>query len=113
MHLTVGLHRAVRHQPDNIATIFGARRQTYRQLTDRVARLAGGLQALGVKADNRVAILSLNSDRFIEYYLATWWVGAVVNPVNSRWAVREIVYSLEDSQSSVLLRRQDLHTSDR
>lgn len=103
MHLTVGLHRAVRHQPDTIATIFGERRQTFRQLGERVARLAAGLKALGVKADDRIAILSLNSDRFIEYYLATWWAGAVVNPVNTRWAVREIVYSLEDSQSSILL----------
>ncbi len=103
MHLTVGLHRAVRHHPDSIATIFGDRRQTFRQLEDRVARLAAGFKALDVKTDDRIAILSLNSDRFIEYYLATWWAGAVVNPVNTRWAVREIVYSLEDSQSTVLL----------
>jgi long-chain acyl-CoA synthetase len=72
-------------------------------LADRVARLAAGLRALGVKAGDRIAILSLNSDRFLEYYLATWWAGAVVNPVNTRWAIREIVYSLDDSQSSVLL----------
>jgi len=103
VHLTVGLHRAVRHHPDKIATIFGERRQTFRQLEDRVARLAAAFVALGVKKDDRLAILSLNSDRFLEYYVATWWAGAVVNPVNTRWAVREIVYSLEDSQSSVLL----------
>ena len=103
MHLTVGLHRAVRHHPDKIATIFGERRQTFRQLEDRVARLAAAFIALGVKKEDRIAILSLNSDRFLEYYVATWWAGAVVNPVNTRWAVREIVYSLEDSQSSVLL----------
>jgi long-chain acyl-CoA synthetase len=102
VHLTLGLHRAVRHQPDNIATIFGARRRTFRELADRVARLAGALQQLGARDDDRIAILSLNSDRFIEYYLAVWWAGCVVNPVNTRWAVPEIVYSLEDSNSSIL-----------
>lgn len=103
MHLTVGLHRAARHQPDNIATVFGDRRRTFRVLQDRVARLAAGLRSLGVADDDRVAILSLNSDRFLESYLAVWWAGAAVNPVNTRWAVREIVYSLEDSNSCVLM----------
>ena len=55
-----------------------------------------------MRADDRVAILALNSDRFLEYYLAVWWAGGAVNPVNTRWAVREIVYSLKDSHSSVL-----------
>lgn len=60
------------------------------------------MQSLGVQAGDRAAILALNSDRFIEYYLAVWWAGGVVNPVNTRWAVREIVYSFDDSQSSIL-----------
>ena len=102
MHLTVGLHRAVRHQPDNIATVFNGRKLTFGQFADRVARLAGALQALGLKADDRIAILSLNSDRFIEYYMAVWWAGGAVNPVNTRWAMREIVYSFDDSQSTIL-----------
>jgi long-chain acyl-CoA synthetase len=102
VHLTLGLHRAVRHQPNNVATVFGGRRRTFHELADRVARLAGALQALGAKADDRIAILALNSDRFLEYYLAVWWAGCAVNPVNTRWAVPEIVYSLDDSTSSIL-----------
>jgi len=103
MHLTLGLHRAVRHQPHNIATFYEGRTQTFSQLGDRVARFAGALRAMGVKTGDRVAILSLNSDRYIECYLAVWWAGAVINPVNTRWASHEIVYSLDDSQSTVLL----------
>lgn len=103
MHLTLGLHRAVRHQPDGIATVFEGRTRTFRELVGRVARLAGALRNLGIGTGDPVAILSLNSDRYIEYYLAAWWAGTVVNPVNTRWAVREIVYSLDDSQSAVLL----------
>jgi long-chain acyl-CoA synthetase len=102
VHLTLGLQRALRHQPEGIATRFEGRTRTFRALAERVARLAGALQALGLQPGDRAAILALNSDRFIEYYLAVWWAGGAVNPVNTRWAVREIVYSLEDSQSTLL-----------
>lgn len=46
MYLTQGLHRAVQQQPDEVMTIFGERRRTFREAADRVARLAGALPAL-------------------------------------------------------------------
>ena len=91
MYLTQGLHRMAQQQPDALATVFRDRRQSYAQMTDRVARLAGALQKLGMQAGDRVGLLGLNSDRFLEYFLATWWGGGVVNPVNIRWSVAEIV----------------------
>ena len=103
MYLTQGLHRALQNHPGKTATIFGERAQSFRQLADRVARLAGALAGLGVGAGDRVAMLSLNSDRYVEYFLAAWWAGAVANPVNTRWSVQEIAYSLVDCDSRVLI----------
>ena len=88
---------------DRPATVCGERTHTFARTADRVARLAGGMRALGVGEGDRVAYLGLNSDRFLEYYLATWWAGAVVNPVNVRWAAAEIGFSLEDSATTVLV----------
>ncbi len=102
MYLTQGLHRCVQQSSDATATICGPRRQSFASLADRVARLAGGLQGLGVKEGDRVAFLGLNSDRFHEFYLGAFWAGAVVNPVNVRWSGAEIAYSLEDSGSEIL-----------
>lgn len=103
MYLTQSLHRAVQQYPDKIATIFGDRQRTYRELGGRVAKLAGALQNLDVKAGDRIAILAANSDDYLETYLAVWWAGAVINPVNIRWSAAEIVYSLNDCDASILL----------
>ncbi|WP_067698974.1 acyl-CoA synthetase [Nocardia jejuensis] len=103
MYLTQGLHRAAQQHPDGIMTICGDRVRTNREVRERVARLAGALREVGVGDGDRVAILSLNSDRYHEYLLAVPWANAVLNPVNIRWSPAEIGYSLRDSGTEVLL----------
>ena len=103
MQLTLSLHKALRECPDAIATVCGDRRRTYAEFVDRVARFAGALQGIGVAAGDRVGMLSLNSDRYLEYLFGTLWAGAVVNPVNIRWSAAEIAYSLDDCDTGVLL----------
>lgn len=103
MYLTQGLHRAIQATPDKTATIHGDRTRTFAEQGDRVARLAAGLQGLGVTEGDVVAILSLNSDRYVEYYSAIPWADAVLNPINIRWSPAEIIYSLNDSGTSVLM----------
>ena len=103
MYLTQSLHRAVQQHPQRIAVRCGGRQHTFRELADRVARLAGALQQLGMQEGDRVAMLSLNSDRYLEYQWAVPWGGGVMNPCNIRWSAAEILYSLDDSGSSILL----------
>ena len=102
MRITQTLRRAVQTRADATATICGNREQTWRELRDRVARLAGALHGLGVQAEDRVAVLALNSDRYLEYLYGVAWAGAAANPVNIRLAPPEIAYTLEDSESRVL-----------
>jgi len=103
MYMTQGLHRAVQQFPDRIAVRCGDRQRTFLEFADRVARLAGALQKLGMQQGDRVAMLSLNSDRYLEYQMAVPWGGGVLNPCNIRWSAAEIVYSLNDSGSTILL----------
>lgn len=103
MYLTQSLHRAVQQHPDRIAVRFGERQSSYRVFADRVARLAGALQKLGMQVGDRVAMLSLNSDRYLEYQMGVPWGGGVLNPCNTRWSAAEILYSLDDSGSHILL----------
>ena len=103
MYMTQALHRAVQQFPDRVAVRFLGRQRTYREVGDRVARLAGALQRLGLEPGDRVAMLALNSDRYLEYQMAVPWAGGVLNPCNIRWSPAEIVYSLDDSATTILL----------
>lgn len=103
MYITQTLRRAVQLNADGIATIYADRRQTWREFQDRVSRLAGGILSLGIKPGDRVAILALNSDRYMEYFYAVPWAGAAVNPVNIRLSPQEIAHTLNDSESTALV----------
>lgn len=103
MYLTQSLHRLLQQRPRMPLTVCGERQRSVAESVDRIARLAGALASLGVRPDDRVALLSLNSDRCHEYLFAVPWAQAAVNPVNIRWSPVEIAYSLQDSQSKVLL----------
>lgn len=102
MYLTQSIKRNAQIDGSGVATICGERRRTWSELVDRVSRLAGAIQECVSDAPKHVAVLALNSDRYFEYYFASWWAGAVVVPMNIRWSVAEHAYSLNDSQASVL-----------
>jgi len=103
MYLTQAVHRAVQQDPDGLLTICGARVFTVRESAARVARLAGGLRALGLEPDDRVALLGPNSDRYHECLLAVPWAGGIVVPINRSWIAAEVGYALRDSGAQVLL----------
>lgn len=103
MYLTQALHRAAQQHPQRIAVRFGERSFTFAQLIERVAKLASALQGLGMQEGDRVAMLALNSDRYLEYQMGVPWGGGVLNPCNIRWSAAEIAYSLNDSGSTILL----------
>ncbi len=103
MSMTLALQRSIQCTPERVATVFHGRRQTFRELGERVARLAGALQSIGMAPGDRVGMLGVNSDRWLETMMGTWWGGGVLNPVNTRWSVPEIVYSLDDSDTTILV----------
>jgi long-chain acyl-CoA synthetase len=102
VQLTQFVRRAAQANKDGIATEMGDRKRTWPEFLDRIQRLAGGMRQLGVAPGDRVAMLALNSDRYLEYFFAVPWAGGVFVPVNTRLAGPEIVYWLNDSSSKVL-----------
>lgn len=103
MQFTQGLERAVQHHPGMTATICGSRSQTFAELYERVTCLSGCLAARNLTKGARIAVLALNSDHYLEVYLATAWAGAVIVPANFRWSPAEIAYSLNDAGCVALI----------
>jgi len=100
--ISQGLSRAAQVNPNGIATICEDRARSWSQVLERVRKLAGALQGMGLRAGDRVGILSMNSDRFFELYYAIWWAGGVATPMNMRLAPAEIDYRLHDSGARFL-----------
>lgn len=103
MNLTQLIHRNVQQRPQQLATCYKEHNLRYVELGDRVARFAGALKKIDVGADDRVAVMSMNSTRYLEVLFAVPWAGGVFNLVNIRWSVAEVAYSLEDSGARVLI----------
>ena len=103
MNLTHGLRRLAQINRNGVATGFEGRRRTWGEVAARVARAASGLRELGAAEGERVAILSLNSDLYLEAYLAAAWAGSVIVPLNVRWSAIENHDALEDCRAKVLI----------
>jgi long-chain acyl-CoA synthetase len=97
------VRRAVQTGADKIATVLGERRRTWTEFDDRIKRLAGGLHGLGLRPGDRVGILALNSDRYLECLFGLSLGGFVFVPINTRLAPPEIVFWLADSGCSALV----------
>ena len=88
------------------AVVCGDVRRTYSQLADRVRRVAGMLDAISARGD-RIALWSLNSDRFLELFIGIPCAGRAIVPHNTRWAEPELVYATEDAGARVLICDRD------
>ena len=102
MYITSAVRRAAQVNAGGIATIDGERTRTWSEFAVRVARLAGALRELGVAPGDRVAMLAWNSDRFLEYYFAVPWAGAIIVPLNPRWSIPELEFAVRDAGVKVL-----------
>ncbi|MBP8305743.1 MAG: long-chain-fatty-acid--CoA ligase [Burkholderiaceae bacterium] len=101
------LTRVVRLHGDSIATVDRGHRQTWSAYGERVMRLAGALQALGLADGERVAILSNNSHRYLEIYHAVPWAGGIFAPLNFRLAAPEQAAILADCGARILIADDD------
>ena len=95
------LTRALAIAPGGCAVVCQDTRRTYTDLGVRCRRLAGAMRKLGLVPGDRVGVIALNSDRYLELYLGLPAAGYVLVPVNSRLAPAEMRAILDDAGVSV------------
>jgi propionyl-CoA synthetase len=76
---------------------------TYRQLRDSVARVAGGLRALGAGPGDRVVIYMPMVPEAVQAMLACARIGAVHSVVFGGFAPRELAARIDDARPTLLL----------
>lgn len=89
--------------PKKTCIKFGNRRLSYAEIDSIVRLLSGGLNSLGLKADDRAAILMENCPEYIISYFAILRAGGVAVPVNTFLTPVEISYILKDSGAGILI----------
>lgn len=88
---------------DKIAFFDGARLRSWRQLHDRSSRLASALQGIGLRKDDTVAILAHDHVEHIEHWYSCLKGGLRRTGLNWRYAPREMVHILRDSNTKGLI----------
>src|SRR3990172_3950572 len=105
----VCLDRFARTQPDKLALIaereeVGEPRSfTFAELTDQVARLAGALATLGVRARDAVVGFLPMSAEAVMVFLATARLGAMFVPIFSGFGAEAVAARLLDPRPAVLV----------
>ena len=89
--------------PDRTAVIFEDRRVTFEEMQARANRLSNALADAGVVSGDRVAILEVNTDRYVEAYFATAKLDAIFVPLNFRARADELSYMINDATPKVVL----------
>ncbi len=107
---------AARH-PQATATIFGAAvagrlveaSLTYAELDRLADRFGAGLQSLGVRKGDRLALLLPNCPQFVIAFYGALRAGAVVVPCNPLYTPPELRRQLADSGTETLVALSRLH----
>jgi acyl-CoA synthetase (AMP-forming)/AMP-acid ligase II len=89
--------------PEVPAWVMGDRAITHGQLLIRARQLASALSGCGVRRQDRVAVLAMNSLEFAEVLAAAQYSGIIATTVNFRLAPPEMRYIINDSSPKVLI----------
>lgn len=85
------------------ALVCGERRVSFEALHQKSIALAQGLRRLGVGSGDRVLVYLPNGVEFVQTLYACFALGAVVVPVNTRMAPKEVSYFATDSRPAVFI----------
>jgi benzoate-CoA ligase family protein len=93
---------------DRVAIYAGDQEVTYRTLLERVCRAGNALRALGVRREERVFLLMLDSPEFAYLFWGAIRMGAVAVPTNTALRPQDYAYMLHDSRAPVLVVSEEL-----
>src|SRR5436189_230847 len=103
MNLAALLFDVARRLPEQPAVSDDRQSWNYRELARRIAGVAGGLRARGLKPGDRVLLSLENCGEFFELLFGCWLAGLCAVPANARLHPREVEYIAENSGARLLI----------
>jgi long-chain acyl-CoA synthetase len=103
LNLASVLEHPARLTPGRVAVTFASQQITFADLNAAADRVAAGLQAMGIRAGEHVALSCPNVPWFPIAYFGILKAGAVVVPLNVLLKPREIAFHLKDSRAKACL----------
>jgi acyl-CoA synthetase (AMP-forming)/AMP-acid ligase II len=85
---------------------FAGTTSTFAEFRGRALKLADGLHRLGVKVQDRIAVLAMNCREYFEVYGMAESSAYIIAPVNFRLAAPEMRFVIGDAQPRVLIFEQ-------
>ena len=96
------LRRSAYMFPDKTAVVYGERRYSYRELEERVDRLASRLREAGLEKGDRVAFLCPNTPPMLEAHFGVPAAGLILVAINTRLGRDEVTYIVEHSGAKLV-----------
>src|SRR5262245_55338557 len=93
----------LRRSPNKVALIDERASLTFAEIDTQAASLARAFARAGSSPGDRIAVILPNSIPFIVTEMAILRGGMVKVPLNSRFHVNEVMYSLVDSEPKILV----------
>ena len=103
MNISIVVDHWARYQPEREALVCGDNRITYNELRQRVNKLANGLISLGLRPNDKVALLMDNCNQVMELQLALSKAGAWVVPLNFRYTAGQVRFFVQHSKAGFVV----------
>ncbi len=91
------------YAPDQEIVYRDKLRMTYRDLYQRINRLASALTGLAVGPDDTIGVMDWDSHRYLECFFAIPMMGSVLHTVNIRLSPEQLIYTVNHAEDTVLL----------
>ena len=110
MNLAQMIDQSVLQFPERLAMTDGLVALTYQELHDRSMAVARFFRHNGLNPGDRVLIWLPNVTDAMVLAYATWWVGGVFVPLNTRFSVPDLLSVLDDAKPRFLFALADDRT---
>jgi long-chain acyl-CoA synthetase len=108
MNFSTKLHENAKYSGSKIAYYFMDQSSTYAELNQAITQFASGMEKLGIKKGDHIALLLDNSPQFVISLHGAFRLGATVIPINPIYTADEIGYILNNGDVKAVVALESL-----